>query len=120
MAGETGYFTYTFRGVDKLNGYAPIGDTGLSVAVTAPENEVLAELSNLKYSIAIATIISVIVAIIVSLILSNYISKPIETITEHAEEIASLDISNNIEEKLMNRKDELGAISKAFQTILEN
>lgn len=120
MAGETGYFTYTFRGVDKLNGYAPIGDTGLSVAVTAPENEVLAEINNLKYSIIIATIISVIVAVTVSLMISGYISKPIEIITKSAKEIASLDISNNIEEKLMSRKDEIGAISTAFQTILEN
>lgn len=120
MAGETGHFSYYFRGEDKLNGYAPIGDTGLSVAVTAPKNEVLIELNNLRTSTIILIIISAIIAMIVSLIISTYISKPIEIITKRAKDIANLDISRNIDEEFMKRKDEIGVISSAFQTILEN
>ncbi|MFA5524524.1 MAG: methyl-accepting chemotaxis protein [Tissierellales bacterium] len=120
MAGETGYFSYYFRGEDKLNGFAPIGNTGLSIAVTAPENEVLIELNNLRISTIILIIVFGILAMIISLIISTYISRPIEVITKRAKDIASLDISRDIDEKLMERKDEIGVISSAFQAILEN
>ncbi len=120
MSGKTGYFSYTFQGTNKLNGYAPIGETGWSIAVTASEDEVLAELNNLKSSTTITIIIVAISSIIVSSIISGLISKPIEIITKRAEEIAKLDISRNIEEKFLKRKDETGVISLAFQAILES
>lgn len=120
IAGETGQASYMFQGTDKLNGYAPIGNTGWSIAVTAPEYEILAELNNLRYSTILIVIISAITAMIVSLIISTYISKPIEVITKRAKEISNLDISRNVEDKLLERKDEIGVISLAFQTILDN
>ncbi|WIV13015.1 methyl-accepting chemotaxis protein [Proteiniborus sp. MB09-C3] len=120
MAGETGQASYIFEGINKLNGYAPIGETGLSIAVTAPENEVLKELNNLRYLTIIIIVISAIVAVIVSSIISRYISKPIEMVTKRAGGIANLDFSINIEDKFLNRKDEIGVISSSLQTILEN
>ncbi len=120
MAGETGQASYTFQGTNKMNGYAPIGKTGWSVAVTAPEDEVLHELNNLKKSMVTTSIAAAVIAIIVSLLISSYIAKPIQAITKRAEEIANLDISRAVEDRLLKRKDELGRISIAFQAILDN
>jgi len=120
LEGGTGHFSYIFRGVDKLNGYAPIEGTGLFLAVTAPEEEVLAELNLLKTSNATAIIVAAILAIIISFIICAYISKLIEMVTRHAKEIANLDLTKNISEKALQRKDEIGAILIAFQTILDN
>ncbi len=120
MAGETGQTSYMFQGINKMNGYAPIGKTGWSVAITAPEDEVLHELNNLKKSMITTSIVAAVIAIIVSILISSYISKPILAITKRAEEIASLNISRDVEDRLLKRKDEIGRISLAFQAILDN
>lgn len=101
LEGGTGHFSYIFRGVNKLNGYAPIEGTGLFLAVTAPEEEVLAELNLLKTSNNTTIISAAVLAVIISFIISTYISKPIEIVTKHAEEIADLNLTKNIDEKAL-------------------
>lgn len=120
MNGETGHASYVFRGESKLNGFAPIGDTGYSIAVTAPESEVLLELNNFRASIITIVLAAVAISVVLSILLSSSIAKPIVAITQNAEKIASLDIRDNIKSKYINRKDEIGRIALAFQTILDN
>ncbi|WIV13013.1 methyl-accepting chemotaxis protein [Proteiniborus sp. MB09-C3] len=120
MAGETGEAEYIFEGVKKLNGYAPIGSTGWSIAVTAPEDEILEGLKNFGNSSVIIGIIAIIIGIIISSIIGTSISKPIIAITKRAESIADLDLSVDVDSNYLNRNDEIGRIATSFQTILDN
>ncbi|TAH60403.1 MAG: methyl-accepting chemotaxis protein [Gottschalkiaceae bacterium] len=120
MNGEVGEYSYTFAGENKLNGYAPIGDTGWSIAVTAPEEEVLVRLNTLRNSSMITSIIAIALGIVVSLFISLSITKPIIAVTKRAERIADLDISEDIDKSFLEREDEIGRIATAFQTILYN
>lgn len=72
-------------------------------------------------NISIVILICALLAtIIVGSLLGNAISKPIVYIGEVSKEIANLNIKNDIEDHILNRKDEIGGLGTSFQSIICN
>lgn len=57
IAGESGSGDYYYNNEKKFMGYCPIGDTGWSIAVSAPKNEVFSKL-NMVFIILIISILA--------------------------------------------------------------
>ena len=120
VAGKSGIYKYEFQNTAKYAAFYPVKTTGWSVAVTAPENEVLGSLNSLRIKTFITTLISLILGIIFSFLITGFVAKPITAITNTANDVANLNLKINMSEKYLKRKDEIGTLSISFQTIIEN
>lgn len=120
IKGKAGSGKYNYKNQEKLIGYAPIKSTNWSIAVSVPEEQALVNLNSLKNTVLILTLGAVVIGIIFSFIFSKNIAKPLITITNRAKKIANLDLSGNIDESFLNKKDEIGHIANSFNSILNN
>jgi len=119
LKGETGASEYLFQGIEKLMGYAPLGDTGWSIAMTSDKDDSLAGLVTLRNSAVIISLIMIIFGVLLGLFIGKRIAKPIQIATAHAELIAGGDISQELPKEIMNRKDEIGRLALAFSHMTE-
>ncbi|MEL7568053.1 MAG: methyl-accepting chemotaxis protein [Dehalobacterium sp.] len=74
-----------------------------------------AQFQETRNLMTIIIILSIAIALILGIILSRSISKPIKTVVNHAEIIAGGDFTNAVPEKLLKRKDEIGALAIGFK-----
>lgn len=89
--------------------------------ILAQENEVMK--SNMDKGVRNLTLLSLavlILSIIATYIMASTVTKPIVAITEDSHRIADLNIKEDISEKLKKRKDEVGGLAVALQTITDN
>lgn len=117
---DYGVSNYHLEGRDLYAGYALIEGTNWIIVITANEEEVLAALPILQRSIALTTIIILLISIFLCYIIGNSIVKPIISSIAHAKKIAGLDITEDVNEVFLKRKDEIGGLAIAFQTITDN
>ena len=112
----------TVKDYDNISRFFFFGDvieSDWKVGVGVSKDYAVGAIDNtIRYSI-IATIIILIVAIILSLYISNSITKPIIKSIKIAENIGNLDLRDNIDEKDLKRKDELGQLYNSFQNVIE-
>ncbi|WP_026893510.1 methyl-accepting chemotaxis protein [Clostridiisalibacter paucivorans] len=120
IAGQQGYGEYTIEGMPKYIGYSPIENTSWSMGMTVNKDEMLSGLDRIKSFSILGTIIALGLGILFTSILSVIIAKPIITVANRAEEMSKLIFENNIEQKYIDRNDEIGTMSKAFQMLIEN
>ncbi|MFT9497721.1 methyl-accepting chemotaxis protein [Anaerosolibacter sp.] len=111
---------YSFDGKELYAGYAPIEGTNWTFVITANQNEVLAAIPALQRNILTALIVILIVSIAISYFIGISIIRPIITTINHSQKIASLDISEDVDEKYLKKQDEIGALSKALQNITDS
>ena len=117
---RSGIDQYQFLGNELYAGYAPVEGTDWVLVVTANEQEVLAAIPALQRNVIVMTLIILAISISVTYLLGNSITKPIIKIIEHSEKIAQLDITENVPDHLLKKKDEVGSLSTALQTITNN
>ena len=115
--GKIGAGNYKFQGADKLLGYSPIEKTSWSIAVTAPVSEGLEALQAIKKIVFVVGIIAIAISIGFVFIISNGIMKPIVSMTSHAQKMSEGDLTDAIDEKYLNRKDEIGNLSLSFEKL---
>ncbi len=115
--GTTGVDQYTYEGSIRYMGFAPIRGTNWSIAVGGYQADILSGLKELQRYILIATFILLIIGICLAFIIGNSITKPILSSIHHAVQIASLDISKDLSQKDLRRKDEVGKLTNALQSI---
>ncbi|MCT4605567.1 MAG: methyl-accepting chemotaxis protein [Marinisporobacter sp.] len=120
IMGERGTKGYIYKGNTYYSGYHPIGNTGWSIAVTAPEKELLADVFKLRNNLIWMSVGMIIFAIIIIYFIGNVFVKPIILATEHAMTISKLDLTKKVPEKFMRSKDEFGDLGRAFHIISEN
>lgn len=114
---ENGFSSYHYEGRDVYAGYAPIEGTNWSFIITANKEEVLGGLPVLQRDIVLNVIISIFIAIGVTYFLGGLIAKPIIGGVNYAEKIANLDLTEDIPDKFLKQKDEIGALAMALQNI---
>ena len=117
---EAGVGRYYDKGKIQYLGFAPIQFKNWTLLIDIDEGEMLAGLNALKLTLFIAVLVAIVVGIIFSLIFSRNLTKPIGSATQQAYKLAQLDLSENIDEKLLNRKDELGTMAKSLQIVIDN
>ena len=115
ISDETGAGSYTYNGETKYLGYAPIRSLGWSLAIAAPENEVLDKLVTLKTSILFETIIFLLAALAIIFFIAKSFTNGIEASSKHLARISTGDFTVNINEKFMKSNDEIGFIAKSLK-----
>ena len=119
-AGETGIGRYTFSGVDKYVGYAPVGGTEWSVGVIVTQGEVLSELSGLKNSVIISSIVFILAGLGVIYIITNSIANGIKSTSKHLKLLAGGNLNEEISNKYLNQKDEIGEMTNSMKVMQES
>ncbi len=121
--GETGISQYTYKGVSKFVGYAPIKSAGWSIGINVPVEEVLAKTATLKRALVIASLLIVILALAVTAFMARNISVPIIDLTGILNRLAGYDFTFDEKHRAtgyLKRKDEIGQMTNALATMQTN
>lgn len=107
-----------YDGKERIFFMEDMDETNWKVGVAISSDEMLKTFKKSVNRLIMISIIIVIIAIILSTIVGNSISKPIIESVEVASKIEKLDLTEDIDEKNLKRKDEVGQISLSFQSII--
>jgi len=118
LANTIGVQEYTFNGIDKIAGYAPVPIKQWSIAMTQDKAEFLATAHSIRNSTLIVTLLSIIAAGIVIFITSKAITRPINQAVVNLKDIAEGegDLTMRLQ---VNTKDEVGELSKWFNIFID-
>ncbi|NLM03717.1 MAG: methyl-accepting chemotaxis protein [Clostridiales bacterium] len=117
LENESGVTNYTFQGNKLHVGYEPVDGTEFIIATVGYEDEILSGIPELRMTIAFIVFIIFIISTVLTFFVGGLIVSPIIKSVRHLEQMSKLDIRQNISEKLMNRGDELGVLSRAVQVL---
>jgi len=118
--GKSGGGEYTYNGVTKYMGFAPVKGTNWSLAITAPNSEVMAKVNGLSVTMLVESIIFILIGIGITLILAFSISKPIKVASDYLNVVATGDFTGTVPAKLLNMKDETGMLANAIKTMQQS
>lgn len=117
MAGETGVGTYSYNGVAKYMGYAPVEGTTWSLAVTAPKSEVMSGVNSLRNAILVVSIILLLIGIGISALYARRMIRPLKNAVEKIQEVAAGNLA--IDKINVTSKDEIGVLGIAINEMLD-
>ncbi len=112
-----GVSSYTYNGQDLYAGYAPIQGSDWTFVITASQEEVLSAIPALQKDILVTGVIIFFIAMGFVTLIGNSLAKPIMKVTESAERIARLDVTQDVPEGLLKKANEIGALAKGIQVI---
>ena len=99
--------------------YSPVGDTGMTLLLVYPAEEVFAGLNSLMYSNLILVTVSILLFVFtLSYFVNRRIVNPIRKLSETANRVAAGDLSDIGETQA--GKDEIGQLAAAFATMSGN
>jgi methyl-accepting chemotaxis protein len=118
LAGEKGVEEYTFKGVDKIAGYAPLSVTNWYVAATQNAEEFLQAAHSIRNLSLIVTLVAMILTIVAVAYSAGLIVKPINRAIASLKDIAQGegDLTMRLDAK---SKDEVGELGFWFNTFIE-
>jgi methyl-accepting chemotaxis protein len=117
IAEKNGVRAYTYNGNELYAGYSSIEGSDWIYIITANENEVLAAIPALQVILILVLIITLSISIVVVYMMGASITNPIINTVRHSKKIANLDIRDDVEQKYLDKKDEIGTLSNALQSI---
>lgn len=117
VEGMEGVGEYTYNGITKYMGYAPVIGTDWSLAITAPKSEVMSEVNHLINMISIISIVILIIGLAITYIITSSIARPIKDATKLISIVATGDLRNDVPQKLLKSQDETGVLASAIQTM---
>ncbi len=116
----SGTGSYTYKGTEKMAAFAPIGNSGWTIFVGIDKQEVLSGVNQLRNNLGLFTLIAIVLGALITFFVSKGIATPIVLLTGFAEKVANLDITEDVENKLLLRKDEIGGLGRAFEKIISS
>ncbi|NBG89572.1 methyl-accepting chemotaxis protein [Isachenkonia alkalipeptolytica] len=120
LTGEDGFGAYTFEGEELFAGYSTIENSPWTLIVTANRNEVLAGANTMQNTLILGIVSLLLLASGATYVVGHNISKPLMAIKEDSLRLSNLDLTRDIDEKIKNRKDEVGVLGRSFQEIVDN
>lgn len=117
---EHGVSEYLFGGQNMYAGYSPVAGSQWMIVITASTDEVLAALPIMEGIILAVTVGILALAIVLTFFVASSIANPIKKLEAKAQVIARLDITENIDQKLLKNRDEVGRLAKSFQQIIDS
>ncbi len=115
--GEKGAGKYRYNGANKFMGYAPIAQTEWSIAIATTEKEVLGGINNTtRINIVFALIVILISALIMYSNLHRFVV-PIKDCSQLLNTLAEGDFTKEVPQKYLSKKDEIGILARATQTM---
>jgi methyl-accepting chemotaxis protein len=111
---------YIFNGSDKYAAYRVVPESNWIVVLSADKAEVQKPIKDMANIIIILALIIGTIGIIVGIGVSRSITVPLVNLTELINDTANLNLIDNTRcEKYMNRKDELGIVTKSLADMRE-
>ncbi|KAB3539045.1 methyl-accepting chemotaxis protein [Alkaliphilus pronyensis] len=111
----------TINGQEVYLFYSAIDNTqNWRLVVEIPKGALLSNISALNNNLGMLILVIVLIMTTAAFLISNIITKPITEITKYSEKVSKLDFTDDIPKKLLDRKDEIGALSVSFNNILLN
>lgn len=117
---KTGAGEYEFGGAVKYLGYAPIEGTDWSLAVAAPKAEVMSGMDIMRTSILSASAVFLLLGLGVGYYIARLIANPIILASEHLKVISTGNFTHTTPKEFMDRKDELGVLATAVETMQQS
>lgn len=108
---------YTYKGVTKYMGFAPVEGTNWSLAITAPKSEVMEKVDDLAKTMLIVSINFLVVNIAITFMIASNISKPIKAASDYLKVVATGNLTAEVSTKLLKAKDETGTLANSMQTM---
>ena len=110
--GEEGMRQLKIDGVDCFVFYKPLSNTGWSVAIVCPENDIFGSFYRLRRAVTMAVIAGLLLMLIVCFRIINKELRPLKTLATQAESIAQGNFDETLPED--GRDDEIGQLSQSF------
>ncbi len=120
VAGEKGYGTYSYKGLDKEMGFAPVEGTSWSVAVVCDTDELMASLNKIRNGIIIIAIIMLILGMAGNYNTGRLIARAIATSSDHARTMGEGDFTGHLDQRFLSREDEVGVLAKALDQMTKS
>lgn len=120
LKNKAGLEHYEIDGVSRYAAFSPIENTSWTLVVTATEDYVLSGRKEIQDNIFYVAIVALILGVIFTYLIGSSIVKPIKPVVEKARLLAELDLRENLSEKSLKSKDEMGDISRALQQIIDS
>ena len=115
--GESGVGEYTYKGVTKYMGYAPVQGTDWSLAITAPKSVSMAGITMLLFIILNVSIAFILASLVITVLIARNFSKPIKAASEHLKTIAAGDFTREVPPEYMKNVDEVGVLAKSIHSM---
>lgn len=119
-AGEIGNGEYEYNGIEKIMGYAPIGNFGWSIGLEINRDIALKSIENMLLNFIVLGVIFLVITIVIVYLAAKKMSQPLEYLTDISYQMSMGDYTVGPEDSYKNRKDEIGRLSVAFQAITDS
>lgn len=120
LKNKAGIDTYTYENIARYGAFAPIKGTDWTLVVTATEDYVFSGAKEIQKNISFVALGMLILGAVFTYFIGSSIVKPIKPVVEKAKVLANLDLRENLPEKSLKSKDEMGDISRALQQIIDS
>ncbi|HCC07719.1 MAG TPA: hypothetical protein DEP72_06140 [Clostridiales bacterium] len=114
IAGKSGSGEYMWKGEIKSMAYEPVVGTDFSIGLTTYNEEIYRPIGGMIINLIIIAIVCFIVADVTIYYIIKILSNLILNIKKYAEEIATGNLTGEIPQELLDRKDEIGKLSNSF------
>ncbi len=120
---KAGNGDYTYKGKDRMVGFAPVKGSPWIMNIGIDTDEILSEVKGLRNILMALCFAIILIGAAVTYFVSGTLVKPIIAITERLTEISNYDFTYNENTKAikyLNRKDEMGQMTKALRLMRDN
>ncbi|HCL4547226.1 methyl-accepting chemotaxis protein [Clostridium botulinum] len=119
IEGKEGIGQYKYKGAEKYISYSPMKSTGWSLAIYAPKNEILKEVSEITRNIIIVSTLGIGIALVCIWFISTQISNNLISMRDSLNIVATGDLTTNVDSNIEKEKDEIGHMARALsKTVL--
>ncbi len=115
--GETGVGEYTYKDESKYMGFAPVIGTDWSLAITAPSEMIMGDVTKLIAAVNGVSVLFILIGMIITYIIASTITKPIKEASTFLTVVAGGDFTGEISKRLLEKNDETGILSRAINTM---
>jgi methyl-accepting chemotaxis protein len=117
---KSGIINFEYEESILYAGYAPIEGTDWIFVITADQEEVMSSIPKMIRIILIIMLIVFALSLGIVYLLEITLTRPLIEMTKQSKRLGDLDIREDIDEIYLKQKDEIGTLSKAFQTLTIN
>ena len=110
-----GFLRVEKDGASMVLAYATVPSTKWIAALLVPQDIVLGQLSTLKFTYAVLTLLGILIVVLTSLRFSGAITRRLEILRGHAEQLASGDLS--AQDIVPEATDEIGDLTQSFNAM---
>ncbi len=117
IEGKTGVGEYTFEGITKYMGYAPVSGTDWSLAITSPKAVSMSKVQKLLLSMMAVSVVFLLISLLATLLIARNFCRPIKVASDYLKILAEGDFSKEIANKYMKKNDEIGVLAKSINSM---